>query len=157
MLSKENLKRANFSPDEFFASETAKKLGIKNYPPASQEVNILTCLLSTADMMQEIRNLLGKSIKINSAYRCLEVNRAVASKDNSQHLQGLACDFICPEFGTPEEIVKFLRKNNVLVDQCFNEGSWVHISRVLVEKSNRMMYGYYLLDASGKRIFNAIY
>ena len=157
IITKDNLKRPNFEPDEFFVSDKAKELGIKNYPPAGQEIGILNCLMSTADLMQEIRNLLGKPIKINSAYRCKKVNDAVGSTDRSQHLQGLACDFICPSFGSPEEIVKFLHDKKVVVDQCFNEGSWVHISRLLhADANNRMMYGYYLPDKDGKRKFSAL-
>jgi len=152
VVTKENLDRPNFNHKEFFVSDTAKRLGIKNYPPLSQELAVLPCLMSTADMMQEIRDLLGKPIKINSAYRCLELNRAVGSSDSSQHLQGLACDFVCPGFGTPEEIVKFLHSKGFIVDQCFNEGSWVHISKLLhKDAKNRMMYGYYLPDPITKK------
>lgn len=157
VISKENLKRANFAPEEFFVSEKANELGIKNYPSAGQEIGILTCLMSTADMMQEIRNLLGKSIKINSAYRCKPVNEAVGSSDSSQHLQGLACDFICPDFGTPEKIVRLLHEKKILADQCFCEGTWVHISRTLQKEKNRKMFGFYLPDpATGKRKFKSL-
>lgn len=126
MLTKESLKRGNFAADEFFVSEKAKELGIKNYP--KQEQSILPCLMLVADKIQEIRNLLQHPIKINSAYRCLEVNRAIGSKDNSQHVQGSAIDFVCHSFGSPLEIVKFLKENKIKVDQCLVESSWVHLS-----------------------------
>jgi len=174
-ITKQSLKRPNFTPDEFFVSTTAKKLKINNYPSPGQELGILTALMSTADMMQQLYNLffdeivrreglilkpgekiVGFYVEINSAYRCLELNRAVGSKDNSQHPQGLACDFICPGFGTPEEIVKFLHSKKVIVDQCFNEGTWVHISRNIGPKPNRMMYGYYLPDKNGIRKFKKL-
>ena len=155
-LTIESLKRPHFNPEEFFVSETAERLGLKNQPSPANSASVLPCLMSTADLMEEIRVLLGKSIRINSAYRRLEVNRAVGSKDNSQHLQGLACDFVCPDFGTPEEIVKFLHDKKVLVDQCFNEGSWVHVSRTLNADKNRKMYGFYLPDADGQRHFKAL-
>jgi zinc D-Ala-D-Ala carboxypeptidase len=157
MLTKQSLKRNNFTPEEFFISSTADKMGIKNDIPKGLDQSVLPCLMSTADMMQELRDLLNYPIKINSAYRCKALNDAVGSKDTSQHLQGLACDFVCPKFGTPEEIVKFLCDNDFLVDQCFNEGSWVHISRKIVVKPNRMMYGFYLLNPkTGKREFKSI-
>ena len=140
MLTKESLTRKNFNWQEFFVSNTAKRLGINNYPSNGQELSILTALMSIADRMQEIRELLGKPIKINSAYRCLELNRKVGSKDTSQHLQGLAVDFICSAFGTPEEIVKFLHSKNFPADQCFNEGSWLHYSCKMNHDQNRMMY-----------------
>ena len=149
------LKRKNFTPSEFFVSDTARRLGVDNYPTLSNETEVLLNLSSTADMMQEIRTILGKSITINSAYRCKIVNDAVGSSDRSQHKQGLACDFTCSGFGTPEEIVKLLHEKGFVADQAFNEGSWVHISRK-IEGKNRMMYGYYLPDENGKRSFKAI-
>lgn len=154
-LTKDSLKRKNFLPNEFFNSEKADELGVVNYPTKNEEYNILTCLNSTADLMQEVRDILGKPIKINSAYRCKKVNDAVGSKDTSQHLQGLACDFTSL-FGSPMEVVKFLHKKQVLVDQCFCEGSWVHISRCLQKSHNRMMYGTYLSDKTGNRVFKPL-
>ena len=161
IISKTSLKRPNFNPDEFFVSEKAKILGVENYPPQNEEIAILTALMSTADLMQEIRGLFGKPITINSAYRSKIVNDAVGSKDSSQHRQGLACDFTCSQFGTPEDIVRFLFDKKIIVDQCFNEGSWVHISRclpnqVMTKNPNRMMFGFYLKDGDGKRSFKPL-
>lgn len=156
-LSKENLKRKNFSADEFFKSEKAVENNIINYPTQGQEQAILVCLMSTADMMQEIRDLLNCPIDIGSAYRNSEVNKLVKGSENSQHMQGLACDFTSEKFGTPEEIMKFLYSKKILVDQCFCEGTWLHISRKLVKDQNRMMYGYYLLNKkTGKREFKKL-
>ena len=160
MATKESLKRKNFSPDEFFYSKTAEENGLINYPPKGQELSILTALMSTTDMMQEVRDLLGHPIRITSGYRCSELNKLVGGSKSSQHLQGLACDFVCPEFGTPLEVVKYLQLNDFLVDQCLCEGSWVHISRSLPKKvfnlqTNRMMYGSYLVNKNtGQREFN---
>lgn len=130
----ESLRRKNFAPEEFFKSETACERNIKNY---TEEPAVIANLNAVASKMQEIRNLLGFPIKINSGYRCLELNRAVGSKDTSQHILGQACDFVCPQYGSPEQIVDCLIKNNIEVDQCLMEGTWVHISIV---KSNRNQY-----------------
>jgi len=148
------LKRKNFSPNEFFVSDTARRLGIENYPTENVK-EILDNLESTADMMQEVREELGHPIIITSAYRCKAVNDAVGSSDKSQHLQGLACDFVCEGFGEPKDIVRFLKGKGFKIDQCFNEGSWVHISRIR-EVRNRMMYGHYLPNESGKRVFKPL-
>lgn len=164
MLTKQNLNRPNFSAEEFFISDTVYRINhdanpnndFDNYPPKNIEQAVLPCLMNTADMCQEIRDLLGKPMKINSAYRCKKLNDLVGSHDGSQHLQGLAVDFVCPSFGTPEQIVKFLHEKKFLVDQCFNEGSWVHISRKLVKSQNRMMIGYYLPDKTGRRKFKPL-
>lgn len=161
MLTKQSLKRPNFSPDEFFVSDTVYRLNndkdpnndIKNYPKENEQ-EVLENLMLVADMMQDIRYLLGEPIKINSAYRCKELNDIVGSTDRSQHLQGLACDFVCPRFGKPRDIVQHLFKKGVVVDQCFDEGSWVHISKV--KQGNRMMYGFFLPDKTGKRAFKPL-
>ena len=142
----DSLKRKNFSPEEFFASETACERNIKNM---TDDQDILINLNFTASKMQEIRNLLGYSIRINSGYRCLELNRAVGSKDTSQHIKGQACDFVCPDYGTPEQIIHYLKKNNIEVDQCLCEGNWIHVS--IKKEGNRNEFAYYLLE-NGKRI-----
>lgn len=147
MLNKTHLKRLNFNPDDFFKSDTVYRLNndscknndIINYPEPDKEQAILPCLMVLADKLQEIRSLLGKPITINSAYRCLELNRLIGSKDNSQHIQGQAADFICPAFGSPQEIVKALMDNKITVDQCLVERSWVHLS--IKHNGNRNQFG----------------
>ena len=42
--------------------------------------------------LQKLRNSLGRSIKINSAYRCPDHNKKVGGKTGSKHLTGLATD-----------------------------------------------------------------
>lgn len=166
VLTKENLRRKNFEPDEFFKSNTAYRLNndsdksndINNYPYKSIELSILPCLMSTADLMQQVRELLGVPVDLHCAYRCPKLNKIVGGASNSQHMQGLAADFTAPKFGSPEKIVRFLKEKGVVVDQCFIEDTWVHISKLLQkEANNRMMYGFYLFDKSlNKRIFKAI-
>lgn len=179
MLSKiwDNLKRKNFPSDIWFISNIAFRLNndknpnndIDNRPSSSQELSIFPCLMSTADAAQEIHDLLFKEwscrIRINSqefkmiihsAYRNEKLNKLAGGQKNSQHLQGLAIDFSCSAFGSPEEIVKFLYRKKFIADQCFVEGSWVHYSRLLKgigekKQSNRMMYGYYLINKLTKK------
>lgn len=126
IITKENLRRKNFVPNDFFYSVRAERLKINN---DTDDLNILTCLVVTADKIQQVRDLLNHPITITSGYRCRELNKEVKGKPNSQHLQGQAVDFISPTFGTPTEIVKFLKDNKVEVDQCLIENnSWVHLS-----------------------------
>lgn len=165
-LTKENLRRKNFEPNEFFKSNTAYRLNndsnpsndINNYPDKSIELSILPCLMSTADLMQQVRDLLNAPVDLHCAYRCPKLNELVKGAKNSQHMQGLAADFTAPKFGSPEKIVRFLKDKGVVVDQCFIEDTWVHISKLLhKDASNRMMYGFYLFDKkANKRVFKAI-
>lgn len=133
-ITKESLKRKNFEPEDFFASPTAKKLNINN---STTNVNILTSLMAVADKIQEIRDLLGHPIKVNSAYRCSSLNLAVKSKPTSQHVLGEAIDFVCPAFGTPAQVVEKIKQSKIVVDQCIEESTWVHLSIKLTGNRNQ--------------------
>lgn len=139
ILNKECLRRKNFVPDDFFVSETANNNHLINYPLKNDELAILSCLMLTADKIQQIRDLLNFSIKITSAYRSREVNMLIGGTANSQHIQGQAVDFICPKFGNPEKIVIFLREKQIVVDQCLIEATWVHLS--IKHNGNRNQFG----------------
>ncbi len=146
MLDISVLKRKNFEPDEFYESEKAKELGINN---SICDPIVLANLNRTADKAQEIRDLLGFPVK-GRFYRCLKLNRALKSKDTSQHIKGQAGDITCHQFGTPEQIVKYLKEKGVVVDQCLVEETWVHFS-IREFGANRNMFGYYLLNNQGER------
>lgn len=133
-LMVEDLKRPNFSPHEFFVSDTARKLGIDN---TTNDIAILVNLDVVADKIQEIRDALGQPIKVTSAYRCLDLNRAIGSRDKSQHVIGCAIDFQCPKFGTPRNIVDFIKERGIEVDQALEEGGWVHLSIKLNDNRNQ--------------------
>ena len=80
------------------------------------------------------------SIHVSSAYRAPAVNGAVGGQPDSQHLKGESGDITSPEFGTPEEIVMFIKKKGIEVDQCIIERSgksrWVHLSIKLNDNRN---------------------
>lgn len=114
----------HFSLEEFTHSDTAIRLGIDQMPTTPIQV----ILRHTAEQMEVVRSLLGKPIRVTSGYRSPALNRAVGSGPRSAHLTGSAVDFVCPEFGTPKEIVKFLSECPILAfDQLIFEGTWVHI------------------------------
>lgn len=79
----------NFSLYEFTDSPTAKKLGINNLPGNEEIKNII---LLTVNLLQPARDEFGKVIKINSGYRCPELNREIGGSKTSQHLKGQAAD-----------------------------------------------------------------
>ena len=116
----------NFSLAELTASETAERHGIDNTP--SQE--IVENLKHLAAALQEVRTLLGnKPIHINSGYRSIEVNAKLGSKPTSDHCKGLAADFICPSFGTPDEIVRAVMGSAIPYKQVIREfDRWVHFA-----------------------------
>ncbi len=56
------------------------------------------------------------------------MNAAVGGAENSAHMTGHACDFICPGFGTPLEVCRKLQASGIRFDQVIQEGTWTHIS-----------------------------
>ena len=118
----------HFSLDEFTASQTATRQGIKNTPSQAVVEN----LRMLAALLEQVRTLLGShSIHISSGYRSLALNRHIGSNDTSAHIRGYAADFTCPAFGTPIEAAKEIAESNLKFDQLIYESGanpWVHIS-----------------------------
>lgn len=101
--------------------------GVDNTPTTL----IIDNLTYTANMMERIRSLLLNSpIIVTSGYRSIEVNKAIGGTPWSQHTRGQAVDFICPSYGTPFVIAKYLESNMdfLTIDQLIYEGTWVHCS-----------------------------
>ena len=119
----------HFSLAEFTTSETAARQGISNIPPANSRER--KNLERTAMVMEDVRVLLGeKPVLISSGYRAPQVNVAVGGSKNSAHMSGLACDFICPGFGSPHAICRKLHPymQSLGIDQLIYEFStWVHL------------------------------
>ena len=115
----------HFTQDEFTASQTATRNGIKNTPSETVVEN----LRMLAALLEQVRTILGdRSIHISSGYRSLALNRHIKSHDLSAHIRGHAADFTCPSFGTPLAVAKKIAESNLKFDQLIYEGTWVHIS-----------------------------
>ena len=116
----------NFSMDELTHSDTAARHGIDNTPNDNEKEN----LYKLAMEMEDVRELLNnKPIFISSGYRCLALNELLGSKKTSSHIKGLAADFTCRQFGTPNEIVFALINSDIPYDQVILEfDRWVHLS-----------------------------
>ena len=97
-----------------------------NNAPNEEQIENLHIL---AEGMEKVRSVLDNTpILVTSGFRNLQLNRYLKSKDKSQHLQGLACDFRSNNFSI-SAIMKRMKDSNIEFDQCLNEfGSWVHIS-----------------------------
>ena len=139
----------NFSMDELTHSDTAARHGIDNTPNDNQKEN----LYKLAMEMEDVRELLNnKPIFISSGYRCLALNKLLGSKKTSSHIKGLAADFTCRQFGTPNEIVFALINSSIPYDQVILEyNGWVHISfcedqetprrqALIINKQGTMLY-----------------
>lgn len=54
------------------------------------------------NLLQKLRDKLGKPVNINSAYRCTKHNTAVGGVAGSNHVKGKAADIIVPGVGAAE-------------------------------------------------------
>ena len=114
----------HFTLEELSFSEAAARFGLDNTPDAS----VTTNLGLVAAVMERIRTLLGnKPIVVHSGYRSLKVNQAIGGVATSAHCLGLACDFICPTFGTPVEVALAILHSDIEYDQLILEYGWVHV------------------------------
>ncbi len=118
----------NFRLSEFTRSDTAKRLGIENECSSVEQVLNLAYLCHM--VLQPLRDRFGP-IRINSGYRCPELNRAVGGVKNSQHLRGEAADIHLPSVEKGKEYLAFL-KTLPAVDELIWERNgnvcWIHIS-----------------------------
>lgn len=115
----------HFHLTELTTSQTAARLRIDNSPPG----DVLENLKRTAELLEEVRAILGRPILISSGYRSPAVNRAVGGVANSAHTAGQAADFTCPGYGSVYEVWRRIARSDVRFDQNINEfGSWVHLA-----------------------------
>lgn len=121
----------NFELEEFTNSSTAKAKKISNIP-GFEEIENLKYLCKY--ILEPIRSHFQKPITITSGYRCPDLEKiisGVTSKDRSQHMQGLAADFVIA--GVPiKEIFVWVMNSGLPYDQLifekFGKSEWIHIS-----------------------------
>ena len=114
----------HFTLEELTASDVALRRSIDNRAPP----HVVDNLRSLASGLEAVRRLLGFPISINSGYRCTALNAAVGGARSSAHLLGFACDFTCPGFGAPIDVVRESARSKLRFDQLIQEGTWVHLS-----------------------------
>lgn len=121
---------ANFSKSEFEKSSTAIANNIDNTIPEKYMEN----LNKLAKTLQIIRDVYGKPIKVNSGYRCTQLNTLLKGAKNSDHRFAAAADITV---GNPadnkvlfELIVKLAQTGKIKCRQIIDEYhyKWVHIS-----------------------------
>ncbi len=118
-----------FELSDYTRSETATRLGIDNTP--SQEV-IDNLKLWHTKIREPLEYKLGTGLFILSGYRSLRLNRTLGSSDKSQHILGLAGDFIVKGYTATDLYRWILDKTELPFDQLILEypkkGGWVHCS-----------------------------
>ena len=113
---------SNFSLEELSFTDHRE---FDNTPPPE----VIPNLKRLAMVLEQVRALVNnKPVVVNSAFRCLNVNRAVKSSDGSQHRIGCAADIRVPGM-EPEMVLQAIKASNIQYDQLIREfDAWVHIS-----------------------------
>ena len=127
-------------------SNTAIRRGINNTPNNEQLSNME---LIAEKVFEPLREWVGGPIKINSFFRCPELNKAIGGSSKSQHCKGQAID-IDDTFGRISNAEMFIWiKHHLDFDQMIWEfgdddnPNWVHVSYVSPEDNrNRCLKAY---------------
>ena len=138
-------------------SITATRRGIDN-DPNDEQLNNMELLAER--VFEPLRKWVGGPIKINSFFRCLELNTAIGGSKKSQHMKGQAID-IDDTFGVVanSDMYNYI-KNNLDFDQMIWEfgdddnPNWVHVSYVSKEDNrNRCLRA---SKSGGTTLYNII-
>jgi hypothetical protein len=104
---------------------TASKHGVNI--PTKEAVENITLLVDK--VLDPLREMYGKPIKINSGYRSSSVNKKAGGKPTSQHLKGEAADITAGNKAENAVLFELIRRMGNF-DQLINEYdySWIHVS-----------------------------
>ena len=136
----------HISDKEGVYSITARRLGIDNTPNDEQLDNME---LVAEEVFEPLRAYVNGPIKINSFFRCPELNKAIGGSSKSQHCKGQAMD-IDDTFGrmTNAEMYHWIKEHLDFDQMIWEFGDddnpdWVHVSYVSPEKNrNRCLKAY---------------
>ena len=124
---------------EAIKSNTALRRGINNEPDDYQITNMVNI---AHNVFEPLREYVGGPIKINSMFRCEELNEAIGGSSRSQHCEGRAID-LDDTFGhkTNAEMFEYIRKNLSFDNLIYefgddNNPDWIHVSYIS-EDENR--------------------
>ncbi len=70
---------------------------------------VLNNVQKVANQLQALRNIVGKSITVNSGYRCPEWNTKVGGVKTSQHILGKASDITIKDM-TPDDVAHLIEQ-----------------------------------------------
>jgi hypothetical protein len=117
----------HISTAEATESATALRLGIKNTP---NEVELDAMKYVAENLFEPIREWYNSPIKINSFFRCKELNKAVKGSVTSGHVLGNSIDISGGNKVENKKLFDFIKTSGLDFDQVINEYdfTWIHIS-----------------------------
>jgi uncharacterized protein YcbK (DUF882 family) len=116
-----------FTIAELCKSDTAVRKNIDN-SPTSEIINNLEQLVRY--ILDPLREKYGKPIRVNGAYRCPELNKAVGGSKTSQHMKGLAADITVGSSTQNKKLFQLIIDMDLPYDQLIDEKNfrWIHVS-----------------------------
>ena len=114
-------------------SVTALRLGIENVP---NDYELQNMELIAEKVFEPLRQAVNGPIKINSFFRCEELNKAIGGSSRSQHCQGRAIDIDDVYGYVSNSYMYYYIKDNLDFDQLIwefgtdTQPDWVHVSYV---------------------------
>ena len=124
----------NFTYEELCRSDVAERRGINNSPwTKEEEKRVIENLKALCmEVLQPLRDFLGKPVVISSGYRCPELNKAVGGVKNSQHMKGEAADIHVENTEHLLKIMHFIMDetdfDQVIWERNRAGTQWVHVS-----------------------------
>ena len=128
-----NLISKHITYKEATRSVTALRLGIENVP---NEYELQNMELIAEKVFEPLRRAVNGPIKINSFFRCEELNKAIGGSSKSQHCQGRAIDIDDVYGYVSNSYMYYYIKDNLDFDQLIwqfgtdTDHDWVHVSYV---------------------------
>ena len=138
-------------------SVTAIRIGVNNTPNDEQLNNME---LVAEKVFEPLREWVGGPIKINSFFRCPDLNKAIGGSSKSQHCHGQAMD-IDDNYGraTNAEMYHWIKENLDFDQMIWEFGdddnpNWVHVSYISPEENrNRCLRA---KKYKGKTVYSVI-
>jgi len=131
-LKKQIIDGAPFTWGEMLRSDSAVRLGLggeQERPPAQVVTNLELLVLH---VLKPLRAKVG-AIRVNSGYRCPELNKKIGGSLNSQHVTGQAADIEGLEV-TNRQLAEAIVRMGLPFDQLILEfgtalePEWIHVS-----------------------------
>jgi len=128
-----------FTITELCQSSTAQQHGIDNRCPPACEIALKELVQNVLD---PIRDAWGKPIRVNSGYRCPELNGKVHGASYSQHLRGEAADITVGNKEENKKLFELIKSLGIPLDQLIDENkySWLHISYRKGNNRNQILH-----------------
>jgi len=121
----------HFTYAELTRSTTAVRKGLSNAPTKEHAANLVQLC---NEVLEPLRKLYGRPIRISSGYRSPALNKAVGGSASSHHCYGMAVDI---DQGSPAENMKIfnlLKAYGTFTQLIYEFGNledgpdWVHVS-----------------------------